>query len=154
MPKTRKAIRTKYKGVWFKSRLESHWAEYFDKQGMWWRYEPEVTQIDTYRFYTYDFYVRVEVEEGVNRGVLCEVKPTWDQAADDTRLTRLSHIAGNVCVYLIGEPPLGGPVRDRAGVLRTEAVHIHEGEWLNMWDPSRGDLRDWLKELHVKWGYG
>lgn len=150
----RKAIKTKYKEVWFKSRLEAHWAEYFDAQETEWKYEPEQVQIDSFRFYTYDFYIRVKGEDDTSYGVLCEVKPTWDQATDDTRLTRLSEISGNVCVYLIGEPPLRGVVRDRWGVLRTEAVHIHEGEWLNMWDPSRGTLQDWLLELHVRWGYG
>ena len=32
---------TKYKGYWFRSRLEARWAIFFDTLGLKWLYEPE-----------------------------------------------------------------------------------------------------------------
>lgn len=45
-----KAIKTKYKHNWFRSRLEAKWAKYFDLLGIEYEYEPEgfVFEDDTY----------------------------------------------------------------------------------------------------------
>lgn len=40
MKYTIKAHRTKYAGVWFRSRLEARWAAFFDMIGWDWEYEP------------------------------------------------------------------------------------------------------------------
>jgi hypothetical protein len=36
-----KAIKTKYGGYTFRSRLEARWAAFFDAFGLKWTYEPE-----------------------------------------------------------------------------------------------------------------
>lgn len=36
-----KAIRTFYKGIWFRSKLEAEWAKFFDSLNIPWVYEPD-----------------------------------------------------------------------------------------------------------------
>lgn len=52
-----KAIPTYYNGVTFRSRLEAHWAEYFDSIGLKWFYEPEGYFISGHTGYLPDFYI-------------------------------------------------------------------------------------------------
>ena len=51
------AIRTQYKGQWFRSKLEAQWAKYFDYCGLRWYYEPEGFKLKDGTKYLPDFYV-------------------------------------------------------------------------------------------------
>jgi len=64
------AIRTEYGGQSFRSRLEAHWACFFDALGWPWEYEP----FDLHG-YIPDFILRL------HRPVLIEVKPEMEFAA-------------------------------------------------------------------------
>lgn len=50
-----KAIETEYKGIKFKSKLEAHWAVFFDECGIVWEYEPEGFELDDGVRYLPDF---------------------------------------------------------------------------------------------------
>jgi hypothetical protein len=67
------AIRTKYGGTWFRSRLEARWAAFFDLCRWSWDYEP----LDL-RGYIPDFVL------SFRQPVLVEVKPfLWDGSTDE-----------------------------------------------------------------------
>lgn len=72
------AIRTAYGGQMFRSRLEAHWAAFFDALGWPWEYEP----IDL-RGYIPDFVLRL------HRPVLVEVKPELEFAALEQHLAKI-----------------------------------------------------------------
>lgn len=51
------AIRTRYKGILFRSKLEAQWAKFFDSIGMTWIYEPEGFAFEDGTKYLPDFYL-------------------------------------------------------------------------------------------------
>lgn len=51
------AIREKYKGVWFRSRLEVRWARFFDDYNTLWSYEPEGFVLNKDLCYLPDFWL-------------------------------------------------------------------------------------------------
>jgi len=141
----RKAKRTKYGKVWFRSRLESRWAEWFDQQDIPWKYEPTSFGIDTARHYTPDFAIQVP-EIGA---VLCEVKPTWKQAVEDARLQRLAQIIGNPCLALSGDPLFTvHPGGKKYEVQFVEVFLITPQGVEAIWNPGFGKLIVWLHFLN------
>lgn len=52
-----KAIRTKYKGIRFRSRLEARWAVYFDVLDLKWEYEKEGYALNNQYYYLPDFWL-------------------------------------------------------------------------------------------------
>lgn len=51
------AIRTQYKGQWFRSKLEAQWAKFFDYLGIKWAYESEGYAFEDGTMYLPDFYL-------------------------------------------------------------------------------------------------
>lgn len=143
-----KGVRTKYKGVMFRSRLESRWAGYFDKIGIPWKYEPAKYLIDRNRYYTPDFVLDVPPT------VICEVKPTWQIAVDDARLHLLSAIVDNLCIFLVGDPLAPVETRRRKKVSICEAHYIEEGASSAVWYPRVMTLGEWLRILDRDRGNG
>jgi len=62
------AIRTKYKGVQFRSKLEAKIAVFFDHYGLKWEYEPQSFKLSSGIIYCPDFYLS-------DLDYYCEVKP-------------------------------------------------------------------------------
>lgn len=52
-----KAIRTKYKGILFRSKLEAQWAKFFDFLEIPWIYEPEGFKFEDRTMYLPDFFL-------------------------------------------------------------------------------------------------
>lgn len=52
-----KAIRTKYKGILFRSKLEAQWAKFFDSLNIPWIYEPEGFVFNDNTMYLPDFFL-------------------------------------------------------------------------------------------------
>jgi hypothetical protein len=65
------AIQTKYKGYFFRSRLEARWAVFFDALGYKWEYEPEGYRLSGGQLYLPDF--RITSPQGMIQWY--EVKP-------------------------------------------------------------------------------
>jgi len=71
------AIRTRYDGTWFRSRLEARWAAFFDGIGWRWEYEP----------FDWDGYIPDFLILGANPLVV-EVKPEWTAVGLEQALAR------------------------------------------------------------------
>ena len=52
-----KSIRTKYKDIWFRSKLEAQWAKLLDHFGIRWDYEPEGFRFRDGTMYLPDFWL-------------------------------------------------------------------------------------------------
>lgn len=65
-----KGTRTLYAGVWFRSQLEASWAEFFDKSGIGWKYEPKTFKLVDYGSYRPDFEISLNGAD-----LFVEVKP-------------------------------------------------------------------------------
>lgn len=86
------AIKTWYKGTYFKSRLEAKWAVYFDELGLKWIYEHE--GFETPRgWYLPDFYFP-------DLQIFAEVKPS---SFTKEQLEKCFHLS-SACVLLSGVP--------------------------------------------------
>ena len=59
---------TRYKGHWFKSKLEARWAVFFDVVGIKWKYEPRCFRLRSGLYYIPDFYLP-------DQNIWWEVKP-------------------------------------------------------------------------------
>lgn len=57
MKKPIKAIPTTYRGITFRSKLETSWAKFFDKIGMNWAYEEEGYELPDGTWYLPDFWL-------------------------------------------------------------------------------------------------
>lgn len=69
-----KARPTHYKGVEYKSRLESMWAKEFDKRGLDFKYEPFSFNMPDEHIYTPDFMIK-----GAKTVMWFEIKPTLEK---------------------------------------------------------------------------
>lgn len=70
-----KVIETKYKGYYFRSRLEARWAVFFDACGVKWEYEPEGFSLDNGLCYLPDFLLHdVWVRNRYKQDLWVEVK--------------------------------------------------------------------------------
>jgi hypothetical protein len=68
-----KPIETRYKGCWFRSRLEARWAVFFDNIGCKWEYEPEGFNLGNRMYYLPDFLIH-DVTGRFNGDLWVEVK--------------------------------------------------------------------------------
>lgn len=89
------AIRTRYSGILFRSRLEARWAVFFDALGAKWEYEKEGYELPSGR-YLPDFWLPdwgwVEIKGQEPTGQ--EVCLTWD----------LQRVTGSRVIILVGPP--------------------------------------------------
>lgn len=90
-----------YKDVAFRSTLEAKWANFFDKLGWEWKYEPYKIENDDISWIP-DFVIT-----GYNnKPILCEVKPS-DRAEDKFEIDRYAEATGNREEFiLLGNNPL------------------------------------------------
>ena len=65
-------IRTQYRGVWFRSKLEAQWAKFFDSVGIDWAYEPEGYTFHDGTQYLPDFYLPESDSYFEVKGVMTE----------------------------------------------------------------------------------
>lgn len=100
---TIKAIPTMYRGTQFRSRLEARWAEFFDRIGLVWQYEPEGYETSAGR-YLPDFYLPHVHHRGRPASLFFEVKPTRPTATEDMKLTALVCGTGIAAVVPAGMP--------------------------------------------------
>ncbi len=82
------AIKTKYKGIQFRSKLEARVAVFFDYYGMKWEYEPQSFKLSTGIIYCPDFYL-------IDLDCYCEVKPLREAETDkyDLKITENAYIS-------------------------------------------------------------
>jgi hypothetical protein len=96
---------TQYSQVLFRSRLEATYARYFGACKVQWEYEPHTYQIDAFQWYTPDFIVWPYP----GHPVFVEVKPTEEEAYEDDRMRKLSHVYPGIADFVIiaGRPTTG-----------------------------------------------
>ena len=82
------AIRTKYNGVIFRSRLEAQWAVFWDELGVKWEYEPKTFPLSDGKQYTPDFWI-------VDLALWVEIKPNAKIAHEEEAELK--------CLQLVGE---------------------------------------------------
>lgn len=92
------AIRTAYKGVFFRSRLEARWAAFFDEVEESWEFEPEGYELPCGR-YLPDFWL----SSWTHGGTFWEVKPTED-AIEIEKIEGLVSLTGKPCNVSVGPP--------------------------------------------------
>ena len=94
-----KVIQTKYKGYYFRSRLEARWAVYFDAIGLEWEYEKEGFEFKDGTRYLPDFWLPQ---------VKCwaEVKPTVLTEKELNKVLNLVKGTNHSCILLIGIPDI------------------------------------------------
>jgi hypothetical protein len=107
------AIRTEYRGVLFRSKLEARWAVFFDTLGIPWEYEPRLYELPG-RWYRPDFLISVKGGGWPGTGrwrrsarVWCEVKYEGISEREGEHITRLRLLAeqtGTAAVLLSGRP--------------------------------------------------
>ena len=97
------SIPTKYNGTVFRSKLEANWAEFFDRHGIIWVYEPEGYDFGGLRVLP-DFYLP-------ELNILFEVKGILD-SLDFKKLASVARAAAKHGVWIIvGEAPAGQKFR-------------------------------------------
>jgi hypothetical protein len=99
------SIPTTYKGIHFRSRLESRWAAFFDLVGWAWQYEP----IDL------DGYIPDFVLEGKG-SILVEVKPALSLAALEVHTKKIEGSRWDKEAILLGTRPYESTVFECAGL--------------------------------------
>lgn len=67
------AIKTKYRGILFRSGLEARWAKFFDTLGIQWVYEPEGYQLSDGLYYLPDFYLPEQDQFFEVKGVMTDI---------------------------------------------------------------------------------
>ncbi len=135
-----KAIQTQYKGYHFRSRLEAHWAVFFDALGLEWQYEPEGFDLGDGVYYLPDFkvtnkdgcYVWYEVK--ANGIIDCEkfkkFKDLIDSAGNDVRDPQAIMLTGDPYTYVLKNDNKFVVVCPRCGLL-----HDNWGyDWFPSWN--------------------
>jgi hypothetical protein len=74
---------TKYKGQYFRSKLEATWAAFFEQAMERWEYEPK-DALDHFLGWRPDFKIWIH-----NEPVYCEVKPLWLSTLPDWVVTKI-----------------------------------------------------------------
>ena len=95
MKRNIKAIKTKYKSNWFRSRLEAKWAKYFDVLGIEYVYEPEGFSFEN-ETYLPDFLIM--------GNTYIEVKPKEPTKEYIDKLKRFVKSIDGFLILLVGEP--------------------------------------------------
>lgn len=103
-----KPIETEYKGYRFRSRLEAHWARFFDACHVAWEYEPEGYDLGDGLYYLPDFLLHgVDGRDGGDLYV--EVKGQMTDL-DALKINRFAEQGGKVLV--VGKIPEGDNAAD------------------------------------------
>lgn len=92
-----KAINTKYKGYYFRSRLEAKWAVYFDSLGIKWEYEKEGYHFEDGTNYLCDFWL-------TDLQMWAEVKPKELTLEEMKKVENLVNGSQKPVLLLIGIP--------------------------------------------------
>lgn len=131
-------IETVYNGYRFRSRLEAHWAVYFDAMGIEYDYEPEKFRLDT-GFYEGHGYIPDFWLPSFSNGLFCEVKPlngNFEKAWSFVETT------GNQIWLCEGPPDLAiywtlGPCTGRVVAINCGTPHISDARDENRmyWQP-------------------
>lgn len=112
--RTPSAIATRYGDTLFRSRLEAHWAAFFDMAGIGWEYEPKAS----IRGWWPDFRVSSVAVDGKPYPVLTEVKPAaFAPVAVDPAFAKALHPKWTL---LLG----AAPFEDYVGVLACKRDEI------------------------------
>lgn len=84
------AIKTKYNGIQFRSKLEARIAVFFDHYGIKWEYEPQSFKLSSGVIYCPDFFLP-------DLNCYCEVKPLREVKTDeyDVEITKNAFISIN-----------------------------------------------------------
>lgn len=90
-------IKTTYRNVVFRSRLEARWAVYFDEIGIEWEYEKEGYNLPSIGYYLPDFFLP-QVE------MWAEVKPQVFTEIELRKCIALHRGTGFECLLLDGPP--------------------------------------------------
>ena len=90
-----KSIKTEYKGVLFRSKLEAQWAKFFDAEGISWIYEPEGYEFEDGTKYLPDFWLP-------DSGQYFEVKGVM-KALDLHKIELLIKQSGRACIIGNGD---------------------------------------------------
>jgi len=95
---------TRYKGVTFRSNLESQWAEYFDSMDIIWKYESHTFRLKSINdtVYTPDFYLPAV-------GMFVEVKPEMETFMEEglPKMSALCHQIKRWIIAAVGHPCRG-----------------------------------------------
>jgi hypothetical protein len=94
-----KAIPVKYKGVWFKSKLEARWAIFFDSLHVEWNYELESFELPT-KWYVPDFWLP-------ELRIWFEVKPAPMSQEEKIKARELCEATGYAVLVSDGMPRVG-----------------------------------------------
>lgn len=94
-----KPIKTCYRGVYFRSKLESEWAKFFDSIGISWQYELEGYDLGDRIWYLPDFWLP-------DHKLFAEVKPVKFSETEYEKCERLVQQSGFGCLLLAGTPSI------------------------------------------------
>ena len=108
---------TKYRGVTFRSKLESDWARFLDRQGTEWEYEPRAFST-TLGCYLPDFWLPY-------LSMWAEVKPTELDKVALTKIMDVSSQTGNNSLLLEGPPKHKVRMVEHCGDI--QALHLYNG---------------------------
>lgn len=96
-----RAIKTRYKGYAFRSRLEARWAIFFDHLGIKWEYEPEGFELGNGMRYLPDFWLP-------DFNLWVEVKPSPPDDVGREKAYRLTYKSEKPLFFAHGMPDVGG----------------------------------------------
>jgi hypothetical protein len=137
------AIPTLYRGIQFRSRLESKWAIFFDSLGWRWEYEPI-----NYRGWIPDFMFRPPERWPV----LVECKPIFElDTAVCQKIERALGDSSDYEVLLCGAELTRAPVRDRHDILGIGWMYHPDTEWVDSaiintdWQSNTWLLEHWYE---------
>lgn len=112
-----KAIPTTYRGVQFRSRLEARWAQFMDRIGVVWEYEPEGVQLKDGTRYLPDFWLPLVHHRGRQGAIYFEIKPTSPTEGEQHK-ARLLAWGSAIPVIVVERSP---------GVCSVESLEEHVG---------------------------
>ena len=95
------AIQTRYRGHFFRSRLEARWAVFFDALGWNWEYEPQGFNLPENGCYLPDFYVEPLSRHEWSTGPFwAEIKGKDPSRSELRKLRELSRVTGLCATFL------------------------------------------------------
>lgn len=128
-----KAIPTKYKGYFFRSRLEARWAVFFDACGVEWEYEPEGFDLGNGMYYLPDFLLH-NVDGRAGGDLFVEVKGQMTDI-DALKINRFAQIGAKkdgigkstTPILVVGKIPEGEDAWDICDYISGEAYSAKDG---------------------------
>lgn len=116
------AIPTLYRGIKFRSRLESRWAAFFDEIGAKWDYEPQGHAVGDVA-YLPDFWLPDVASRGRPGGLFVEIKPCMPSDAEKIKARMLAGATKRPVIVVAASPKL--PDHERL----LEFVSNERGDW-------------------------